>query len=85
MAAFEEGYHTFMHLIESYYGAGKGADYVARRIREIAQESKVQIVENKELARTIYSSVDVGREIPPELYQAVAEILAFVYKLRNAS
>ena len=63
----------------------KGADYVARRIREIAAENKVQIVENKELARTIYASVDVGREIPPELYQAVAEILAFVYKLKSAS
>ncbi|MCL2352911.1 MAG: flagellar biosynthesis protein FlhB [Firmicutes bacterium] len=63
----------------------KGADYVARRIREIAAENKVQIVENKELARAIYASVEVGREIPPELYQAVAEILAFVYRLRSAS
>lgn len=63
----------------------KGADYVARRIKEIAAENDVQIIENRELARAIYSSVDVGREIPPELYQAVAEILAFVFSLKDVS
>jgi len=61
----------------------KGADYLARRIKEKAAESGVEIVENRELARTLYVTVDIGREIPPELYQAVAEILAFVYKLKK--
>ncbi|MDR1913288.1 MAG: flagellar biosynthesis protein FlhB [Clostridiales bacterium] len=61
----------------------KGADYIARRIKQIAAEKGIQTVENKELARTLYNTVDIGREIPPELYQAVAEILAFVYRLRG--
>lgn len=61
----------------------KGQDYIALRIKQIATENKVQLVENKPLARTLYSTVDIGETIPPELYQAVAEILAFVYKLKN--
>ncbi len=61
----------------------KGVDFIAKKIREKAMESNIQIVENKPLARAIYQSVDIGREIPPDLYQAVAEILAFVYKLKN--
>jgi flagellar biosynthetic protein FlhB len=61
----------------------KGADFVARRIKEKATESGVKIVENKEVARALYDSVEVGREIPPELYQAVAEILAYVYRLKK--
>lgn len=62
----------------------KGVDHLARRIKEIAKENNVEIVENRPLARTLYSTVDIGKEIPPELYQAVAEVLAFVYKLKNA-
>ena len=61
----------------------KGVDHLAKRIRELAAQHDVQTVENKELARALYHSVDIGREIPPELYQAVAEVLAFVYKLKN--
>ncbi len=61
----------------------KGQDYIALRIKQIANENKVEIVENKPLARTLYSTVDIGQPIPPELYQAVAEILAFVYNLKN--
>ena len=61
----------------------KGADLIAQRIKEIARENKVEIVENKPLARMIYTNVEVGREIPPELYQAVAEILAAVYRAHN--
>jgi flagellar biosynthetic protein FlhB len=61
----------------------KGVDYMAKRIREKAVECNVEVVENKQLARTIYSTVDIGGEIPVELYQAVAEVLAFVYRLRN--
>jgi len=60
----------------------KGQDYIALRIKEIAKEKKVQIVENKALARTIFETVNVGQKIPPDLYQAVAEVLAFVYNLR---
>jgi len=61
----------------------KGADYLARRIKEKAAECGVEIVENRELAQTLYLTVDIGQEIPPELYQAVAEILAFVYRLKK--
>lgn len=62
----------------------KGQDYVAQRIKEIAKENGVEIVENKQLARTLYDTVDIGESIPPELYQAVAEILAFVYSLKQS-
>ena len=61
----------------------KGQDFMALRIKEIAKENKVQIVENKPLAQAIYKSVDINETIPPELYQAVAEILAFVYSLKR--
>jgi len=61
----------------------KGQDYMALRIKEIAKENKVEIVENKQLARTLYSTVEIGEKIPPELFQAVAEVLAFVYSLKN--
>ena len=61
----------------------KGEDYLAQKIREKAKENHIEIVENKPLARMLYANVDIGAEIPPELYQAVAEILAMVYNLRN--
>ena len=61
----------------------KGADYIAKKIREKAGEHNIEIVENKPLARTLYAVVEVGHEIPPDLYKAVAEILAFVYNLKN--
>ena len=61
----------------------KGQDYMAQRIKEIAKENKVEIVENKQLARTLYSTVEIGDKIPPDLFQAVAEVLAFVYSLKN--
>jgi flagellar biosynthetic protein FlhB len=61
----------------------KGQDYTAHRIKEIAKENKVEIVENKPLARMIYDTVEIGQAIPPELYQAVAEVLAFVYSLKG--
>lgn len=61
----------------------KGADYLAAKIKKIAKENEVQIIENKPLARTLYYTVDIGDEVPPELYQAVAEVLAFVYSLKN--
>ncbi len=61
----------------------KGEDYLALKIREVAKENHVEIVENKPLARMLYTNVDIGQEIPPELYQAVAEVLAMVYNLKN--
>ena len=61
----------------------KGVDHLAKRIKEIGKENNVTIVENKEVARALYASVDVGSAIPPELYKSVAEILAYVYKLKN--
>ena len=57
----------------------KGEDYLAMKIREKAAEADVPIMENKPLARALYATVDIGQQIPPELYQAVAEILAVVY------
>ena len=61
----------------------KGEDFLAMKIREIARENNIEIVENKPLARMLYANVDIGAEVPPELYQAVAEVLAFVYSLKN--
>ncbi|MFU0823749.1 fused FliR family export protein/FlhB family type III secretion system protein [Clostridium sp.] len=61
----------------------KGSGYVAIKIKEIAKESGVPIIENKPLARLIFNEVELEREIPSEMYQAVAEILALVYKLRR--
>ena len=58
----------------------KGQDEVAARIREVARENKVPLVENKPLARTLYSTVEIGREIPADLFEAVAQVLAFVYR-----
>ena len=61
----------------------KGKNYLAQRIRQRAMECQVPIVENPPLAQALYRSVDVGQEIPAHLYRAVAEILAYVYKLMN--
>ena len=60
----------------------KGEDYLAAKIKETAKENGVEIMENKPLARALYATVEVGEQIPPELYQAVAEILALVYSKR---
>lgn len=61
----------------------KGGDYLAQRIKQIAREHGIPTVENKPLARTLYKHVKVGQMIPRSLYQAVAEILAYVYKLKG--
>lgn len=60
----------------------KGAGWLAERIKEIARENGVPVMENKELARFLYENVDVDQEIPLEIYQAVAQILALVYRLK---
>lgn len=59
----------------------KGADYLAMTIRQVAIAHGVPIVERKPLAQALYKGVEVGQEVPPEFYQAVAEILAYVYEL----
>jgi flagellar biosynthesis protein FlhB len=61
----------------------KGADRVAERIKEIGRENRVPIVENKPVARALYGAVDIDQEIPPELYVALAEVLAYVYRMRG--
>ena len=61
----------------------KGADYMAQKIKEVARENDVEIVENKPLARMLYANVEVGEMVPPELYKAVAEVLAYVYHLKG--
>lgn len=59
----------------------KGADFMAMRIRQIAIAHGVPLVERKELARALYRQVEVGQEVPPQFYAAIAEILAYVYRL----
>jgi flagellar biosynthetic protein FlhB len=61
----------------------KGAEYLAQRIKQVAQEHNVPIVEDQPLARALYQTVDVGEQIPEKLFQAVAQILAYVYRVRR--
>jgi len=61
----------------------KGMNLIARRIREIALQHHVPIVENPPLAQSLYRTVEVGQQIPPALYEAVAQVLAYVYRLRR--
>lgn len=61
----------------------KGVDFLAARIREIANDNDVPIVEDPPLARTLYKLVDVDQEIPEDLFKAVAQILAYVYSLKG--
>lgn len=61
----------------------KGEDFIAAKIKEIAKENEVAIVENKPLAQALYKTVEIGEAVPAQLFQAVAEVLAFVYRLRQ--
>ena len=61
----------------------KGEELIAKKIKDVAKENNISIVENKPLARMLYSNVDIGEEIPAELYQSVAEVLAAVYQANN--
>ncbi len=61
----------------------KGQDFLAQRIKEVAREHGVELVENKSVAQGLYKMCEIGSEVPFEMYQAVAEILAYVYKLKK--
>ena len=61
----------------------KGADLIALKIKEIAIAHAVPIVEDRPLAQTLFRSVDVGEEIPEKLFQAVAQLLAYIYRLKH--
>ncbi len=61
----------------------KGQNLIALKIRQIAEENDVPIVEDPPLARALYSSVDINQEIPETFFQAVAEVLAYVYKMKK--
>lgn len=63
----------------------KGQDLIAQNIKRIATENDVPIVENKPLAQTLYKSVEIGSRIPTDLFEAVAEVLAYVYSLKKKS
>jgi flagellar biosynthetic protein FlhB len=72
-----------MEIMDAPKVVAKGVGFLALKIRELAQEHDVPLVENKLLAQTLYKSVDIGESIPGSLYKAVAEILAYVYKAKN--
>ncbi len=61
----------------------KGADHIALKIVEIAENNHVSVVENRPLARALYAQTEIGQQIPPEHYGAIADILVYVYKLNN--
>jgi flagellar biosynthesis protein FlhB len=73
-----------METMEAPKVIAKGVGFLAQKIRELAQEHGIPLVENKPLAQTLYKSVKVGEYIPANLYKAVAEIIAYVYKAKNA-
>ena len=62
---------------------GKGVDYLAKRMRQVAEIHDVPIVENPPLARALYASVEIDQEIPQEHYKAVAEVIGFVMRLKG--
>ena len=74
---YEQGTMTAPQVV------AKGKNYLAARIRQRALENQVPIIENPPLAQALYKAVEVGQEIPPHLYRAVAEILAYIFKLMN--
>jgi flagellar biosynthetic protein FlhB len=73
-----------MDEMEAPKVVAKGVGFLALKIKELAQKHDIPLVENKPLAQTLYKTVEIGAFIPAGLYKAVAEILAYVYKARNA-
>ncbi|KYG35042.1 flagellar biosynthesis protein FlhB [Alkalihalobacillus trypoxylicola] len=61
----------------------KGVDYLAQKIKKIASDHDVIMVENKPLARALYSQAEIGEQVPEQLFKAIAEVLAYVYRLKN--
>ena len=61
----------------------KGVDHMALRMRTVARENNVPILERPELARELYANVEIGEDIPERFYKVVAEILAYVFRLRE--
>jgi flagellar biosynthetic protein FlhB len=61
----------------------KGADLIAKRIREIAQENGVPLIEDRPLAQALYKGVDIGEQVPEKLFHAVAQVLAYIYRMKN--
>ena len=61
----------------------KGQDLVAQKIKAVARDAGIAIVENRPLARALYAAVEIGASVPPELYKSVAEVLAYVYRLKR--
>lgn len=70
-----------MESMASPVVVAKGKNWIALRIRQIATENQIPIIENPPLARALYDAVEVGRAISPEFYKAIAEILAYVYRI----
>jgi len=65
------------------YVVAKGVDFIAQKIKLVAKENNVVMVENRPLARAMYNQVEIGDLVPEEFYKAVAEVLAFVYQTRD--
>ncbi|WP_141433431.1 flagellar biosynthesis protein FlhB [Bacillus sp. 03113] len=74
---YEDGKHTAPFIV------AKGVDFIALKIKKIAKENNVIMVENRPLARALYSQIEIGEVIPEEFFKAVAEILAYVYRTKN--
>ena len=72
-------------MMEAPRVVAKGTELFAERIKEIAREHNVPVVENPAVARTLFRLVDIDQEIPPDLYQAVAEILMFAWRMRGVT
>jgi flagellar biosynthesis protein FlhB len=70
-------------IMEAPKVVAKGQDLIALKIREIAKENNIPLVENKHLAQVLYKNTDIGKEIPIEHYQAVAEVINYVYSLKQ--
>ncbi|MDE6714171.1 MAG: flagellar biosynthesis protein FlhB [Lachnospiraceae bacterium] len=70
-------------IADAPFVVAKGVDYLAQKIKEIARENHIEIMENKPLARSLYANVEIGEQIPQELYVAVAEVLAAVSRAQG--
>lgn len=69
---------------EAPFVVAKGVDFSAQRIKKRAQEHNIPMVENRVLARALYHQTDIGQQVPTDLFKSVAEVLAYVYRLKEA-